>query len=135
MRVKMFGFMSIVMAFAVLPVLAHHSHAMYDSSKTEAVTGTVISFQWTNPHSWLDVAVKDETGQEEKFSFEMSSPNSLAREGLKPKSILPGDEVIVNYHPLKDGKPGGEFLGAQFAKGLTVGDSVQTSPPGPAGGY
>jgi hypothetical protein len=117
----------LAVVLAAVSASAHHSFAMFDASKTLTISGAVTSFQWTNPHSWLDIAVKNKQGQTEKWSFEMVGPANLARQGLKPKSILPGDKVTLTYHPMKDGTLGGQFLTARFAKGLTVSEGAE--PP------
>jgi Family of unknown function (DUF6152) len=128
MTLKVIGVIPVVIAFGIASVSAHHSAAIYDSSKTLTVTGTITSFQWTNPHSWLDVQVKNKRGQIEKWSFEMASPPALATRGLKPKSILPGDQVTVTFHPLKEGAVGGKLLNAKFAKGLNYTEGNEAAP-------
>ncbi len=64
--------------------LAHHSFAMFDADKTVELEGTVKEFQWTNPHSWLQVMVVYEAGLEFEWSLELGSPGSLARNGWRP---------------------------------------------------
>lgn len=94
----------------VVPALAHHSFAMFDNQKDLTLEGTVREFQWTNPHSWIQVMVKDESGKEVEWSIEGGSPNSLSRNGWKRDSLKPGDKVVVVTHPLKDGSPGGSLV-------------------------
>lgn len=94
----------------VAPALAHHSFAMFDNQKDLTLEGTVREFQWTNPHSWIQVMVKDENGKEVEWSIEGGSPNSLSRNGWKRDSLKPGDKVVVVTHPLKDGSPGGSLV-------------------------
>ena len=121
MNAQRFYLACLAVALAIVPTSAHHSFAMFDGDTTLTTSGTVESFQWTNPHCWLEVVVKERQGPPRKWSFEMGSPQQLARQGLKPKSILRGDAVTLTYHPMKDGTPGGQFLTASFDKGLTVG--------------
>lgn len=112
--------------FAVLslsaPALAHHSFAMFDADKTVELEGTVKEFQWTNPHSWLQVLVADESGNEVEWSLEMGSPGALARSGWRPRTMNPGDRVTVSIHPLKDGSSGGQFLTATLPDGTVMGE-------------
>jgi len=90
--------------------LAHHSFAMFDMSKTVAVEGIVKDFQWTNPHIWIDLTVKDAaTGKEMQYSIEGGSPNALAPKGWNHRSLQVGDEVVAIVHPLKNGSPGGSL--------------------------
>ncbi|HEU4679229.1 MAG TPA: DUF6152 family protein [Terrimicrobiaceae bacterium] len=99
-----------VAASLSVPVLAHHSFAMFDNQKDVTLEGTIKEFQWTNPHSWIQVMVKDPSGKEVEWSIEGGSPNSLSRNGWKRTSLKPGDKVVVVTHPLKDGSPGGSLV-------------------------
>ncbi|MDR0781731.1 MAG: hypothetical protein LBF16_13750 [Pseudomonadales bacterium] len=101
--------------------LAHHSDAMFDHDSTLELTGTVKQFQFTNPHTWLQVVVKDESGKEVEWSLEWGSPNQLGRQGIRPSTFVVGAEVVVHANPMRDGSPGGAFVGAKFADGKTVG--------------
>ena len=60
---------------------AHHSFAMFDNQKDVTIEGTVKSFQWTNPHTWIQLMVKDANGTEAEWSLEGQSPNGLVRQG------------------------------------------------------
>jgi hypothetical protein len=101
--------------------MAHHSFAMFDSAKEVTLDGTVREFQWTNPHSWIQLQVM-ENGQMTEYSIEGGSPNGLARKGWKRTSLKPGDKVKVTIHPLKDGTKGGSFMHALTADGATLGN-------------
>jgi Family of unknown function (DUF6152) len=90
--------------------LAHHSFAMFDKSKEVTVKGTVKAFNYTNPHSWLDIVATDEKGQTKEWSFEMEGPSTLMRAGIKPGSLKPGDKITVRAWPLRDGRPAGAAL-------------------------
>ena len=89
---------------------AHHSFAMFDSQKNVTLNGTVKEFQWTNPHSWIQVMVKDASGKDIEWSIEGGSPNGLARQGWKRTSLKAGDKVAIVIHPLKDGTSGGSLV-------------------------
>jgi hypothetical protein len=104
------------------PAFGHHSFAMFDSDKTVELEGTVKEFQWTNPHSWLQVLVTDGAGQEIEWSLELGSPGSLARNGWRPRSVVPGDKIVFSMHPLKDGSAGGQFLTATLPDGTVLGE-------------
>ena len=90
--------------------LAHHSFAMFDNTKEVTAVGVVKSFQWTNPHTWLQVEVTGADGKTVEWSLEGGSPGILSRNGWKRTSVKPGDKVTVIFYPLRDGKPGGSFL-------------------------
>ena len=97
-------------AGAAAPALAHHSFAMFANDKTMVVKGTVKEFEWTNPHAWVELMVRDAGGKESDWSIEGASPNSLARFGWSRGSLKAGDHVQATIHPLKDGHPGGSLV-------------------------
>ena len=92
------------------PALAHHAFAMFDTNREVLLDGTVKEFQWTNPHTWVQLLVKDPNGKEVEWPIEGSSPNNLARFGWNRNSIKSGDHVQVVVHPLKDGSIGGSLV-------------------------
>ena len=95
------------------PAFAHHSFAMFDNNKTVTLDGTVKEFQWTNPHSWVQLVVHDQTsGKDVEWSIEGGSPNGLERQGWTRHSLKPGDKAAVDIHPLKDGTAGGSLVDA-----------------------
>jgi hypothetical protein len=95
---------------------------MFDATTTLEFKGTVKEFQWTNPHSWLQVDVPSEQGDMVEWSLEMGSPGGLARSGWRPRTVVPGDEVTVTLHPLKDGSPGGQLLTVMLPDGTLMGE-------------
>jgi hypothetical protein len=95
---------------------AHHSFAMFDQTRKLTLAGTVKAFQWTNPHSWVQLTV----GADE-WSIEALSPNVLGRQGWKRNTLKPGDKVTVVINPLKDGGKGGNLVSVTLADGATLG--------------
>jgi hypothetical protein len=102
------------------PALAHHSGAMFDPTKTVSLQGTVKEFQYTNPHSWLEVVVVGSDGKETEWGFESEGPSTLLRAGIKAKSLMPGDKVTVMGHPMKDGRPAGSLMSVTKADGTVL---------------
>lgn len=98
------------------PASAHHSYAMFDSQVTLTIPGTVVSWDWTNPHSFLQVI--SETGQH--WSLEAASPSLLSRNGVTRNTFKPGDKVTVKVHPRRDNADGGSLLSATMTDGRTV---------------
>lgn len=121
MKLKFFGLEAIVIAMVTLPAVAHHSFAMFDSTKTATVEGTVKKFQWANPHSWIYMSVPDAKGQPEDWAIELGAPNGLAKQGWTPKTLAPGMNVKVVIHPLRDGKAGGQFMSITLPDGKQMG--------------
>ncbi len=100
---------------------AHHSGAMFDRSKEVTVAGTVKEFNWTNPHASFSVEVMKPAGATELWAIEMNPPTSLVRQGWKRTTIQPGDKVSVTINPLRDGKPGGWYVGITLPNGTSLG--------------
>lgn len=104
---------------------AHHSFAMFDQSKVVPVQGTVKDFRWTNPHVFIQLLVKNDQGVDEEWSIEMTSPEHLARVGWRPGTLKPGDKVILNIHPMRDGSiKGGQYLSGTGPDGPLIGTPV-----------
>lgn len=123
MRAKILTMAGLVAALSTGSALAHHSFAMFDADKTVELKGTAKEFQWTNPHSWLQVMVTDESGKTAEWSLEMGAPGGLARSGWRPKTVVPGDKVTISIHPLKDGSTGGQLLSVVLPNGKTMGEN------------
>ena len=109
------------LCLAPIPALAHHSYAMFDSTKTMTLTGTVKQFQFTNPHSWIQVMAPGPNGALAEWSIQMGAPFELIRAGLGPDTLKPGDKIVVQMHPAKDGVTAGSFLSATDGAGHPLG--------------
>src|SRR5580698_7731697 len=106
MRIGATFAIAIGLLYSSLPLMAHHSFAAeYDSRKTITVHGVVQKVAWMNPHAYVWVDVKDESGKAVTYAFESLSPNALMRGGWTRNSLKPGDEVTVDAYLAKDGKP------------------------------
>jgi hypothetical protein len=106
-------------ALASAPVLAHHSFAMFDQRKVMTLEGTVHQFQWTNPHSFIELDVPN-GGKAQRWSIELNSPNNLTRQGWKRTSLKAGERISVRIAPLRDGRAGGLFLDLKKSDGKVL---------------
>ena len=99
---------------------AHHSSTMFDNAREVSLEGTVREFQYTNPHSWLIVAVQDASGKSTDWSFETVGPSNLIRAGIRKDSLKPGEKVTVKGHPLIDGRPAAGLMSVTKADGTVL---------------
>jgi hypothetical protein len=91
------------MVLNIAPLIAHHSLAAeFDVTRTITVNGTITNMRWTNPHSWLEVDVKNARGQVEKWEIEFGSPNSLYRRGWRRSDLPPKGAITVVGYPSRD---------------------------------
>jgi len=111
---------------AAASAAAHHSFAIFDHTQTYTLKGTVRSFQWTNPHGYIDLAVSDGPEGIDEYTIELTSINMLRRAGWRSTDVKAGDEVTVIVAPLLSGEKGGLLLELNFE------DGRQLVPPVPA---
>jgi hypothetical protein len=127
-------FLAAVLAAVCTPALAHHSFAMFDRDKEMVLVGTVHDFQWTNPHSWIEVDVPNGKGGTEEWHLECNSPNNLTRQGWHSDSLKSGDRISVVVWPLRNGEKGGLFISLKFPDGRTLDEAafrhMTKLPPG-----
>lgn len=113
MRTKLGTISLLVVGFmaASLPLLAHHGNAAYDTAKTVTVKGTVTDYIWANPHVFLKVDAKDESGNTLHWVIEGQNAVTQATAGWSNSTFKAGDQVIVDVTPAKNGRPIGRFKG------------------------
>jgi hypothetical protein len=99
---------ALVLAVAVLmashPMDAHHSVAQFDMDHLTSVTGTVTKFEWSNPHTYVYLDVKDDKGTTVKWVTELRSVPNLSRVGWTRDTLKPGDKITAHGHRAKDGR-------------------------------
>jgi hypothetical protein len=88
---------------------AHHGAASFDNEKTLTLKGTVTEWLWLNPHCFLKIDVKDETGTLRNWNLELGNPTDSPSVGYRRTSFKPGDEVSVTVTPVKSGAPIGRL--------------------------
>ena len=104
MKTRLAVVAGIVLLAASGRALAHHSFAAeFDENQPVKLTGTVTKVEWTNPHIWFFMDVKNPDGTVTNWGFEMGSPNGLLRAGWKRDSMKIGDVVAVEARRARDG--------------------------------
>lgn len=106
--------------FLAASAQAHHSFAMFDRASLVTLEGTVTEFEFVNPHSWLYLQTTDAQGLVAEWTIEMGGPNAMSRSGWQADTLKPGDEIVVEIHPLKDGTYGGQYLRATLPDGTMI---------------
>jgi hypothetical protein len=131
-KILRLGFAGAILLALAGTAFAHHSGAMFDRDKTVELVGTVVSFGWTNPHSWIEIEVPNSSGGTEKWGVECNSPNNMARSGWRSTTLKPGDQVTISVHPLRSGEKGGRFVSVKLADGSVLTDTAGYPSGGPS---
>ncbi len=117
--------------FASSNVLAHHSFAAeYDAEKPIKFTGTVTEMKWSNPHGWIYVDVKDESGNVVNWALETSASNGLIRRGWRKEDLPAGTTLQIEGWQARNGTPTGNISSVTFPDGrrLFAGTSNKEAP-------
>jgi len=120
-----------LLSLATIPVRAHHAFAAeFDAKQPVKFRGVVTKMEWTNPHVWIHVDVKQPDGTVEKWSVEAGTPNVLFRRGFTKQALLPGTEIIVDGYRSKDGthRANGRDLTFPDGRTLFLGGSSPDAP-------
>jgi hypothetical protein len=124
MMQRLSGFLAVMVLLGGASALAHHSGAMFDRTKTVELVGTIKEYQFANPHVWIEVMVppsgKKAAGEAVQWSIEGEGPAIMARIGLGPSVLKPGDKVTVRTHPLRDGRSGGSLISITLPDGRVL---------------
>src|SRR5690606_2577906 len=97
--------------------------------KRVTVTGTVKQFQWTNPHSYIQLVAKDAAGKETEWSMEMGAPMYLYARGWRPSTLKAGMAIKVTLNPLRNGEPGGVVIDVTTPDGKPIGRNTRACAP------
>jgi hypothetical protein len=108
---------AVALVFAAVPLSAHHNfRSEFDINAPFTVAGTVTKVEWTNPHAWFYVDVRDDNGVVVNWALEMGSPNALMRAGWKRTSMNAGDAVSVDGYKSWDRKNTGNARAVVLTK-------------------
>jgi hypothetical protein len=105
MSARAFLVIAAVAAISItVPAAAHHSFAAeYDGTKAVRLEGTLVKIEWTNPHTYFYIDVKQPDGTAVRWGLEAGSPGALSRRGFKRGDIKVGDTIIVDGYRARDG--------------------------------
>ena len=130
-REFMAGLYILIFCCSLLPAraAAHHSFAMFDNNNHIRLRGIVTHFQWTNPHVYIELEVKEKDDTVERWTIECANPGILMRVGWKFNMIKKGDEITVVVAPLRSGKAGALLKQAQLPDGTKMENGGPAGPP------
>lgn len=130
MRARIIAGLAVLALGAAAPVRAHHSAvAEYDLTKPVNVTGVVTKVEWSNPHIWFYVDVKNGDGTVANWGFSGGPPGVLQRRGISRTSMKPGDVVKVDGFRAKDGSNNGAGNNVTFEDGRRVFTAMEGFQP------
>jgi len=113
----------LLLSWGTSAVLAHHSYTRFDMNRTVTLQGTIKEYQWTNPHVWIQMVVKEASGAQTEWSIESDSPNMLSRRGWSRHSVKAGDAAVAVIHPTKIKSDNSGALESLSVNGERVGDA------------
>ena len=126
-RLSIAAAIGVTLMFAAVTLVAHHSNAaQFDATKRVTMKGEVAKVEWTNPHAYIYVNVKDAaSGKVTTYSLEGFPPNTLLRTGWLQKDLKQGDTITFEGCVARDGSP------ILFAREITLADGVTKKWWGP----
>jgi hypothetical protein len=93
-----------MLLFAPVATLAHHAYtAEFDTTKPVKLSGVLTKVEWSNPHIWIYLDVKDDKGNVTNWGFSASPPGMLQRRGITKGSLKLGEVLTISGHRAKDG--------------------------------
>jgi hypothetical protein len=122
MKAILRGVVLTILGVLVMPVsmMGHHGGASFDNTKEVTLKGTVTEWLWANPHCFLKVDAKDETGQVRNWNLEFGNPTDITSRGFRRNTFKVGEEITVTVTPVKSGAPVGRARVVTLANGTKL---------------
>lgn len=123
-----------VLSFGIVVILlatvsmAHHSPVVFDRTREVKLVGTVKEFRWSNPHSFIELDVRNEKGEIEGWAVEMNPTSYLVKAGWTSKTVKPGDTVTVMVNPLRTNEKVGKFVSILLPDGKKLTENPPSAP-------
>ena len=111
-------FMTTCFLASVAPVMAHHSHAMFDAETEITISGKVAGLRYANPHVRLLVEAENEAGEIERWDVEMSTIVNMRTRGVNRSTFPQGADISLVVNPLRDGGQGGNLVHINSINGV-----------------
>jgi Family of unknown function (DUF6152) len=114
------------------PAFAHHSFASeFDLGKPITMTGTVTKVDWINPHCYMEMDVKDASGNVQHWNYEFGAPVGLRRAGMRQDMLQIGQPMTIDGYAAKDGTNLGWVSKFTFPDGrvIRVTGDAKDAPP------
>src|SRR5262245_57776116 len=119
---------------APLAASAHPAYpAEFDTTKPVKLSGVLTKVEWSNPHVWVYLDVKDEKGNVTNWGFSASPPGMLQRRGITKNSLKLSEVLTISGHRARDGSNNASGNVVTFADGhdTFIGQDQALNPTGP----
>ncbi|HKV06149.1 MAG TPA: DUF6152 family protein [Candidatus Acidoferrales bacterium] len=114
------GFVGLLLLLSAPAADAHHSVSMYDMEHPSTYKGVVTRVEWTNPHAYVYLNVKNDKGEVEEWAMEINSPNFLRHNGWTSTTVKPGDIITCTGGAAKSGARTMRCTSVVLADGLVL---------------
>lgn len=110
--------LAVVLIGVAQPAHGHHSFAAeYDANRPITLNGSIVRVEWTNPHVWIFLDVKERDVHGTLWAVESSTPSTLVRNGLRRELLSPGTTVTVSGYQARSGRPSVRGLSLRTGNG------------------